>query len=337
MTKCVKITVAIPAFNAGRTICSTLESVLRQTVAPDEILVLDDGSTDDTASIVRSYEPRVSLHQQENRGVAFARNTLCAIAGGDLIAFLDSDDIWHPSYLEVQKKLFLENSDAVAFFSGHVNFNGYGVYEWPETSAAPLPKAEVEVSEPLTFLRRYHKAPGPFASMSYCCVPNRVLAEIGSEPFGLSGAEDLYFFTLLSLLGRPVVFASTPLVAYRITPGSLSANNLNWWALCVDVLRSLEPRYRKSADPKLLEAFELAFAARRRGYARLLMGAGEKAKARQQLRESLSNSPNPVSRSKSLALLTLTHMPLALQPRWRSSRGGPQASVNSVVGMRNDQ
>jgi glycosyltransferase involved in cell wall biosynthesis len=314
----VKITVAIPTYNSTATIRPTLESVLRQTVKADEILVLDDGSTDDTISILKSYEPRIKLFRQENQGVAGARNALCARANGDLIAFLDHDDIWHPSYLEMQRNLFVKYPDAAAFFTAHVNFNGYGAYEWNGAATMNHP-LEAELLAPLDFLRRYNETTGPFGSMSYCCVPKYVLTEIGSEPFKLSGVDDSYLCTQLPLLGRPVVFASLPLVAYRITREAQSTNKLKAFAQWVEIFRILEPRYQRIDRLDLCDAFEVAFASKRRSYAKLLMGADEKSEARHQLRESLSNSPDPISRLKSLGLLTLTHMPIALQPRWPSS------------------
>jgi glycosyltransferase involved in cell wall biosynthesis len=313
----MKISVTIPTYNSTATIRSTIESVLRQTVEPDEILVLDDGSSDDTCSVVESYAPRVTLFRQKNQGVAGARNGLCARASGDLIAFLDHDDIWHPSYLEVQRGLFVENLNAAAFFTAHMNFTGYGSYDWD--NAAPNQPPKAELLDSLSFLKRYNQTTGPFGSMSYCCVPKHVLTEIGSEPFRLSGVDDSYLCTQLPLLGRAVVFMPLPLVAYRITREAQSTNKLKAFAQWVEIFRILEPRYQQIADRELRDAFEIAFASKRRSYARLLMGAGEKSEARQQLRESLSNSPDPISRSKSLALLTLTHMPLALQPRWPSS------------------
>src|SRR6185436_11096286 len=99
----VKISVAIPTYNSSAFIKSTLDSVLHQTVPPDEILVLDDGSTDNTVSILNSYKPQVTVFQRQNRGVASARNILCDLTRGELIAFLDHDDIWHPNYLESQR------------------------------------------------------------------------------------------------------------------------------------------------------------------------------------------------------------------------------------------
>src|SRR5262249_35262860 len=124
------ITAVIPVYNGSRTIRATLDSVLQQTRFADQILVMDDGSTDDTFALLEVYAPRVTVFRQENRGVAAARNALCARATGDLIAFLDSDDLWHPKYLESLQQLFNSHPNAVGFFTGHVNFEGYSDYKW---------------------------------------------------------------------------------------------------------------------------------------------------------------------------------------------------------------
>lgn len=126
----MKISVVIPTYNSAAVIRLTLDSVLRQTVPPHEILVLDDGSTDDTVAIVESYAPKVSVIRQSNHGVAAARNELSRRATGELIAFLDHDDLWHPRYLEIQGQAYSANPDAVAFFTRHDNFYGLGVYDW---------------------------------------------------------------------------------------------------------------------------------------------------------------------------------------------------------------
>ena len=132
----MKISVVIPAYNCQNTIVSTVESVFRQTLAPLEVLVMNDGSTDKTPAILKSFGPRVTVFRQSNGGVASARNALCQHANGDLIAFLDSDDLWHPRYLEAQSKLVQTYPTAVAFFAAHVNFLGDGNYAWDGASAA---------------------------------------------------------------------------------------------------------------------------------------------------------------------------------------------------------
>src|ERR1035438_3553301 len=111
----MKISVLIPAYNASRTIRATVESVFGQTVQPNEILIMNDGSTDDTAAVLQSFTSRVTVLHQVNQGVASARNELVARSQGDLVAFLDADNIWHPQYLEAQRKLATAHPDAVAF------------------------------------------------------------------------------------------------------------------------------------------------------------------------------------------------------------------------------
>src|SRR5580704_5255146 len=221
----MKLSVVIPVYNSSATIRATLDSVLRQTVPADEVLVLDDGSTDETPSILDEYKPRITILRQSNQGVAEARNALCAHAQGDLIAFVDHDDLWHPSYLETQRNFFLKYENAAAFFTGHTNFYGFGNYEWSKTPDRAL-LDNVEVLDALQFLKYYNTTTGPFGSMSYCCVPKRTLTEIGDKPFRLSGVDDSYLCTSVPLLGRPVVYAHVPLVAYRITKEAQSTDKL---------------------------------------------------------------------------------------------------------------
>ncbi|MDB6029257.1 MAG: family 2 glycosyl transferase [Verrucomicrobiales bacterium] len=99
------VSVIIPAFNAEAFIEETLKSVLHQTCSDIEILVVDDGSRDCTAAIIRGFadrDPRVKFFQQQNRGVAAARNFAIQNSTGKYIAPIDADDIWHPTKLEKQ-------------------------------------------------------------------------------------------------------------------------------------------------------------------------------------------------------------------------------------------
>ena len=307
------ISVVIPAYNGSRTIRATLDSVLQQTLPADEILVLDDGSTDDTAAILYSYSPRVKVLQQENRGVAAARNTLCEHACGDLIAFVDQDDIWHPRYLETQHKSFEDHPTASAFFTWHLNFGGLGNYQWDVEP--PRIAVDTEVIRPLDFLKRYNEATGYFASMSYCCVPKRVLTNIGKEPFRLSGVDDSYLCTTLPLCGE-VVYTPSPLVAYRVTDTAQSVDRLKMFGLWVRVFELLELRYEREAELQLKREFRIAFASRKRQYGKLLMAAGRAREARQQFRQSIGKSGIPYSVTKSIALLLSSYMPSPLQPQW---------------------
>ena len=311
----MKISVLIPAYNCAATIQATLDSVLQQTQPADEVLVMDDGSTDETAAILKLYEPQIKAFRQPNGGLSSARNALIAKAHGDLIAFLDSDDVWHPRYLQVQRELFERCPAASAVFAAHVDFCGLDSPHWNDTDSDIHPM--VEVFEPLSFLRRYLVAPGPFV-MSFCCVPRRVLKGIGGDPFKLKVAEDIYFCHLLPFWG-PVAFASAPPVAaYRVREGSLASNRLNCTEGEVKAFELVESHYRDAADVRLVRHFRKAFASKRRAYAKILLGLGRTSEARSQLWRSLSHSCHPVSVAKSLALLSLSYLPTSLQPRWPS-------------------
>lgn len=102
------VSVIMPSHNTCRFVRESIESVLTQDYPNKELIVVDDGSTDETLDILRSYGDRIKLLTQRNLGAAAARNHGIAESRGDLIAFLDSDDIWLPGKLTVQV-LFLEN------------------------------------------------------------------------------------------------------------------------------------------------------------------------------------------------------------------------------------
>jgi glycosyltransferase involved in cell wall biosynthesis len=98
----VRVTTVIPAYNSARVIGRAIDSALRQSTPPFEIIVVDDGSTDGTGAVAAAYGPPVRVLQQANAGAAAARNAGVAQARGDLIAFLDADDEWLPGKLEAQ-------------------------------------------------------------------------------------------------------------------------------------------------------------------------------------------------------------------------------------------
>jgi hypothetical protein len=101
-----RVSVLIPARNAGAWIRDAIESVLAQTVPAHECIVIDDGSTDDTGRIAASFGSPVKVVSTRGGGVAAARNAGAAVATGDYLAFLDADDVWLPRKLELQLAAF---------------------------------------------------------------------------------------------------------------------------------------------------------------------------------------------------------------------------------------
>lgn len=101
------ISVVIPNYNNGPFLIECLESVLVQTYKNIEIILVDDGSTDNSLQVLLSFQDRISLITTENRGPSAARNTGILNAKGEFIAFLDSDDIWEPTKLKLQMEMML--------------------------------------------------------------------------------------------------------------------------------------------------------------------------------------------------------------------------------------
>ena len=103
------ISVIVPCYNGRRYLAEALDSVLTQTHRALEVIVVDDGSTDDSPRIAQGYGNRVSLVQQSNAGPAAARNAGIARATGDLLAFIDQDDLWLPDKLAIQCVAFRDD------------------------------------------------------------------------------------------------------------------------------------------------------------------------------------------------------------------------------------
>jgi len=127
MTQNHVVSVIIPTYNRAHFLAEAINSVLEQTYKNYEIIVIDDGSTDGTSEIVKQFGNKIRYFYQENRGPSAARNTGIKNAIGDLVAFIDSDDVWLPEKLSLQVKLFDMNHRvgmvSSAFFSCDSNLN----------------------------------------------------------------------------------------------------------------------------------------------------------------------------------------------------------------------
>ena len=114
------ISVVIPVFNGAAYVGQAIESVLDQTLAPTEVVVVDDGSSDSTAEVVHRYP--VLYRRQTNQGPGAARNLGIRESRGELLAFLDADDLWLPEKLRLQKAALDENPDLQLVFCSMSQF-----------------------------------------------------------------------------------------------------------------------------------------------------------------------------------------------------------------------
>lgn len=170
------VTVVIPVWNRAGEVGNAIDSVLAQTRAAFEIICVDDGSTDETPDVLARYGDRVRVVRQENQGVAAARNTGIAIARGDLIAFLDSDDVWHPQKLERQVARYEADPELGLVHCG-AEFAGFGVN---------LNGMEGWVADEILRMDR----DVIIAHGSGVIVPRRVLEEVGGFDARMRVSED---------------------------------------------------------------------------------------------------------------------------------------------------
>ena len=238
-----KVSVVIPVFNGERFIGDAIRSALGQTFRDFEIIVVDDGSIDQTEKIVRQFSDRVAYHRQENRGAAAARNLGVMCASGEWIAFLDADDIWYPQKLAVQFEAVAMNP-AIAFV--------YSDMDTIDVHEAILQRNFLTTQVTTQVKRRRRKKNQDLASLVFGSqpfpYPSTVLLkrELFSQSGGFSPLfrrnyhEDFDLFARIAHVA-PLHFVPQSLVQYRGMPGARIGND--WydtnWLLLVERLAEL--------------------------------------------------------------------------------------------------
>jgi glycosyltransferase involved in cell wall biosynthesis len=208
-----EVSVVIPAYNAERFIAETLRSVQAQTFRDFEVLVVDDGSTDRTASIVDAFGPPIRRLQQKNGGVSRARNAGSAAATGRFVAFLDADDLWDPPKLERQVELLRSRPDVGFCYPGVRRIGADGQVR------------QVESAREYTDLCRellLHSSVVTSACSSMM-VRRDVLERAGGFDPAFSQCADWDFLIRLSLV-TPGAALPKPLVSYRTFAGNMSSD-----------------------------------------------------------------------------------------------------------------
>jgi glycosyltransferase involved in cell wall biosynthesis len=224
------VTVIIPTFNCGRWIGEAIESVLRQTIAPSEIIVVDDGSTDDTAAALARFGSRIRCIVQANAGVAAARNAAMREANGDWIAFLDADDVWHPRKLEIQLRA-IEQDPGIALL-------GTNLVPWPTES---LPNMVDSFLPRVKEIDRAAMAVKNHLTTSSIMMRRSVAQRVGEFDVALCGPEDHDYWLRVAEVAR-VAILPLPLTGYRCVPGSLSKRAVVMEAGMQRILRKLDAR-----------------------------------------------------------------------------------------------
>lgn len=224
------VSVIIPTFNSAHFLEEALDSVLAQTVAPQEIIVVDDGSTDDTAARLQRYAGRIHYRYQRNQGVSAARNQGLDLATQEFVAFLDADDVWHPRKLEVQLAAFR--------FSPELGLLGTRAFSWP---APEFPRLDGCVPCRLTPVSWPQLVVKNRLCTSTIMVRRAVLEQAGRFDTAIQGPEDRDLWLRLTERAASANL-ELPLSGTREVPGSVSRQAARCQAGMVRILRKLDER-----------------------------------------------------------------------------------------------
>jgi glycosyltransferase involved in cell wall biosynthesis len=229
------VSVVIPAYNAAPFLAEALESVLVQTVTDREIIVVDDGSTDDTRVITRAYGPAITVLAQDNRGLPAARNAGARHASGTWLAFLDADDVWFPDKLE--KQLELTTLGAKWVYSDRLNFGATEGVVVTQSQANPVYDGDI-------FLRLF--VHGNFITASSVLIDRAVFDTFGgfSEDFRACEDWDLW---LRVAERHEVAVCREPLLKYRYHDSNMSRDPSVMWTHRIKVLERALSLHRAQA------------------------------------------------------------------------------------------
>lgn len=209
-----RFSIIVPLYNKAPYVKKALESVLAQTVNDFELIIVDDGSRDESMIVVQDFIRDVScmmydvcdkikVIQQENAGVAAARNNGVAVSKGDYVAFLDADDWWEPTFLEEIDKLIREYPDAGLYATNYV-------YYKPGKTHVALNLERGYMNYPEAYL---YDLTMPVTSIT-TCMPRRVLDEMGGFPLGIKLGEDFLLWAKIAIKYK-VAFCEKPLAYYN--------------------------------------------------------------------------------------------------------------------------
>ncbi len=233
------VSVVIPAYNSAAHIRRAIDSVLTQTLGADEIIVVDDGSTDATAEVVASYGKRVKCISQENKGPGAARNTGIHAAKGSWIAFLDADDEWTGEKLKLQVDLLKRNSELM-----WVSANYSRCQEDLYLKAAHLPQAKVEsLLEGRDYFENFLEA---FAfdcwgHLDTAVIKREVLLDVEGFATARRTMEDLDLLWRIAYRWPRIGYVAEPLAVYHLdTPTSLIKTVKDRAVLAETIARHLE-------------------------------------------------------------------------------------------------
>lgn len=285
------ISVVMPVYNIEAYVAEAIESVLAQTLRSFELIIVDDGSTDRSAEICRSYDDiRIQVVSQKNRGLAGARNTGIQHSRGKFIAFLDSDDRWQPEKLELHFIHLMANPHIGVSYSGSRFIDADG----QPMRIAQRPRLQGITPEHIFCRNPIGNGSAPVirrADLDRVAAPHPAeFTRLCYFDESLRQSEDIDMWMRLALMGD-TKFEGIPglLTEYRVISGGLSAQVVRQyqsWEYVVERLREIAPDF-VNRHANRAKAYQLRYLARR------MVQLGDPGMAVALLKESFQSSRRP--------------------------------------------
>lgn len=303
-----RFSVVIPVFNGAAYVGRAIESALDQTYAAHEILVVDDGSVDDTAEIVGGYGDRVRLLRQANAGVSSARNLGAQTARGDWLAFLDADDWYYPDRLARHAELIRDEA-SLDFLTGDYDYvrpDGSrisGSMEIHPSGKKMLARANGQPRVLMTEADLEAFVAEHFGDTHTLSVPRATFLALGGYPTGYRVCEDVFFLVKLCATSKNIGVACSPLGAYLIH--SVSATRRDPLQAQLDNVRTLRAMadWAVRAPPAVANGVRARLAQGRLNLAYAQLRAGRRGDALRAVAPSLWESPGKATLRNVLSVM----------------------------------
>ncbi len=219
-----KVSILIPFYNAENFICDTMESVIAQTYKNIEVIMVDDGSTDNSLLIAQEYEQtyrNIKVYTQENKGASIARNKAFSMSSGEYIQYLDGDDILDPEKIEMQIIALKDYDDEAVAFAKVGNFkNTIGDTVFRNES---INKNYVE---PLQYLLDSWGKLESAITVSWL-TPKKLIEKVGGWDEKLSKNDDGEFFARIVYHASTLIYVPKSIAHYRVGNSSSLSNNMS--------------------------------------------------------------------------------------------------------------
>ncbi len=257
----IHFTIIIAVYNGEKTIKKAIQSIIDQTYAAYEIIIVDDGSTDNTKNVIAPFTDKVHYIYQQNTGVAVARNKAVATAQGEWLCFLDADDWYYPDRLQWHVDLIMQNPE-LDFLTGNFDYiDEQGTVIRQSMQSTPAGQKLLQTAGNSGSIIMQGDLINDFIAQHFgdthtLSLPRATFNQLGGYPEGVAVCEDVHFLIRLCATSNKIGVITQPMAAYLIHSESATRSNpLRAQLQSVSSLVSLK-NHLKIVNPRLLKGLK---------------------------------------------------------------------------------